>query len=143
METTKKSLSGDTVNSLFMSLLFKEDDPNEVKDGKPMVEPKLGQGLRVKNFGFFPARIEAKKEEIKEMLLQLPNEFMESGGGGWSFLNACVTKEDEQWTGFHETMEQLFAMGNALGLCEYQLPREVWSAMPGGVPYVVVKDKSF
>ncbi len=141
METTTKiALNGDAVSKLFMSLLFQE---NEVKDGKPIIEPKIGEGLRAKGYGFFPERIDAKKEEIKEMLLQLPNEFMQSGGGGWTFLNACVTKEGEQWTDFHEIMEQLFAMGNALDLCEYQLPRKMWPMMPGGVPYVVVKDKSF
>lgn len=140
MKTTKFALNGDAVNKLFTSLLFQE---NEMKDGKPIIEPKIGEGLRVKSYDFFPERIDAKKEDIKGMLSQLPNEFMESSGGGWSFLNANVTKDGELWTDSHEAMEQLFAMANALGLSEYKLPRKMWSMLPGGRPYVVVKDKSF
>lgn len=137
---TKNALNGDVVESLFISLLFQKD---EIKDGKPIIAPKIGEGIITKHFGFFPERIESKREEIKEMLLELPNEFMQSGGGGWSFLNACLTKDGIQWTDFHERMEQLFAMGNALGLSEYMMPREMWAYLPGGMPYIVVKDKTF
>ena len=37
-------------------------------------------------------------------------------------------------------MDELFQLGVTLDLAAYQLPREMWSVFPGGVPYVVVKD---
>jgi hypothetical protein len=75
---------------------------------------------------------------IGGMLDQLPDQFKKSGGGGWSFLNACNDRDDRQWTSLHLVMERLFLLGIATGQAEWCLPREMWSAFPGGVPYVVV-----
>lgn len=72
------------------------------------------------------------------MLSELPKEFKKESGGGMSFLNACNTSKGEQWTGEHAKMEQLFALGIASGMVECLLPRELWSSLPGGVPYYVV-----
>jgi len=39
-------------------------------------------------------------------------------------------------------MEQLMLLGLAAGWLKYQLPRKLWTALAGGVPYVViVKDR--
>jgi hypothetical protein len=35
-------------------------------------------------------------------------------------------------------MEQLFTLGIALGLAQWQLPRDMWDIFPGGMPYVSV-----
>ena len=78
------------------------------------------------------------EEEIGTMLADLPEEFQARGGGGWSFLNACDTKNGEQWTGMHSTMERLFMLGIAVGKARWLLPREMWGALPGGMPYVSV-----
>ena len=56
-----------------------------------------------------------------------------------SFLDACMDKHGNQWTDFHQTMEQLVQLGIAIGEVEYCLPRDLWSALPGGVPFLVVK----
>lgn len=77
--------------------------------------------------------------EIAAMLADLPDEFQSSSGGGWSFLNACHTKAGVQWTDLHSTMEKLFMLGIASGQAQYLMPRELWSALPGGMPYIVVK----
>lgn len=79
-------------------------------------------------------------EQIAALLLELPDEFMVSKGGGWSFLNACFDRHGEQWTGFHRTMDRLFMLGMGIGMVECQLPREMWDALPGCMPYYVVKD---
>lgn len=71
------------------------------------------------------------------MLADLPDEFMQEKGGGWSFLNMCMTKDGEQW-GEHPNMEELMVLGCGLGLMKLQLPRAVWSSLPGGVPYLSV-----
>lgn len=81
-------------------------------------------------------------ELILAMLLELPDEFRASAGGGWSFLNACMDRHGNQWTGLHARMAQLFALGMGAGLVECQLPRSVWDVLPGGMPYYVIKDKT-
>lgn len=91
---------------------------------------------------FDRTKLEAKRELITAMLLELPEQFRESAGGGWSFLQACDDRHGNQWTGFHRTMAMLFAMGQGLGLVKSLMPRELWPALPGGVPYYVILDRS-
>lgn len=92
---------------------------------------------------FDSAKVEEYGEVIAALLLGLPWQFMESGGGGWSFLNACMDRNDNQWTGLHLTMGKLFALGQAAGVVTCQMPREAWGLLPGGMPYYVVNDKNF
>ena len=96
----------------------------------------------VRTFRFDAAAIEEHRLEISAMLNQLPLEFHENGGGGWSFLMACDRRDGVQWTGYHRVMEDLFALGIATGLVEWLLPRELWSNLPGEVPYIVVRSGS-
>lgn len=104
------------------------------------------QGI-LHTYGFHPERLESHREEVTKMLQSLPLAFRPAsvevdgvqGGGGWSFLNACQDANDVQWTGMHLMMEQLFALGIGLGIAAWLMPREMWSAFPGGMPYVVVK----
>src|SRR5260370_25055058 len=86
-----------------------------------------------------PEAIENHKEDIGRLLAELPEPFQESGGGGWSFLNACNDRHGHQWTGLHTTMEHLFMLGLASGQVTELLPRDMWSALPGGMPYYLVK----
>jgi hypothetical protein len=89
---------------------------------------------------FDAARIADHAELIATLLYELPEQFRASGGGGWSFLNACDDRHGNQWTGLYITMERLFMLGIAAGLVECQLPRDMWKVLPGGMPYYVVKD---
>ena len=80
------------------------------------------------------------KEEVKSYLLQLPNQFLSErmgGKGGWSFLNACMTEKNEHW-GEHMDMQRLFLLGEALGYVRCPLPKQMWTALPGGMPYYTV-----
>lgn len=92
-------------------------------------------------FAFHTERLQSHKEEVKEMLAELPDQFQQKEGGGWSFLNFCVTKDGKQWTGLHLRMEQLLAVSIGLGLMKIQMPRELWRAFPGGMPYIVVLEE--
>lgn len=94
----------------------------------------------INTFGFHPQRLEATRPQVLEWLHELPEAFLESKGGGWSFLNACVDRSGRQW-GEHRNIEQLLVLGIGLGLAKIQFPRELWSALPGGMPYFVVLDK--
>lgn len=102
-----------------------------------------GEGLTVRGIvttGIFqPEAIEAHREEIGQLLAELPEQFQASLGGGWSFLNACNDKHGRQWTSFQRTMEQLFMLGLASGQVAELLPRDMWPALPGGMPYYVVR----
>lgn len=96
----------------------------------------------VAHFLFDREKVAAHKEEIRALLDEMAPEFHAKGGGGMSFLNLCYDKNGEHWAE-HPTMEKLVALGIAAGLAEFCLPRGFWSALPGGVPYIVFKtDKS-
>ena len=92
----------------------------------------------VRKFALHKGRLASKRRLIEELLGELPTEFRRSGGGGWSFVNACMDRHGSQWTGLHQVMEELFVLGIAIGKAEFQAPREMWSELPGGMPYIVV-----
>ena len=77
-------------------------------------------------------------EQIRDLLGQLHPTFRVDGGGGWSFLNMCQNAEGEQWTGMHLTMEMLMVLGLGIGRVTLLMERELWPALPGGVPYLSV-----
>jgi hypothetical protein len=89
-------------------------------------------------FSFSKARIAEHTSQIGVLLAELPDEFQAGKGGGWSFLNACNDRHGNLWTGEHRTMEALFCLGIAAGKAKWLMPREMWDAFPGGMPYVVV-----
>lgn len=91
----------------------------------------------VSKFGFDPDRLKMKKADIESMLAQLPPQFRQDSGGGYSFLAACQRADGVQW-GEHKTVDELFALGMAIGKVQCCLPRELWGALPGGMPYYVV-----
>jgi len=122
-------LSAQRVNEIFLDCLFRGD---ETTPGNGFVE-----AVRLK-VGFHLARLEAHKAETMELLLQLPDEFRKSSGGGWSFLNACITKQGNQW-GEHSDVDKLLALGIATDQAQIQIAREFWPVVPGGLPYFVVQ----
>ena len=119
------------IDTVRMKDIF-EDSLADVKDGSTIVEGILN------SYAFLPEKLDEYKEEIVEMLGELPVEFRKSGGGGWSFLNACMDKDGNQWTDFHLTMEMLICLGMGVGYVTCPLPREIWDALPGGMPYYVI-----
>ncbi len=134
-------------NTLFACLRKSDKVPEEFKDiNKDSDDCQERNGIMfvrsiIGQMAFFDmAKLEAHKKDIGEMLMQLPNEFMASSESkGWSFLNACVRKDDAQW-GEQRDMDWLLMLGRALGYVEWLLPRALWKALPGGVPYLVVRD---
>ena len=122
-------LTVEKVESIFSDCLFKK--------GEDTSECAKAEGVTL-TVGFHPQRLESHRSKIEEMLEELPDEFQQARGGGWSFLNACKTKEGAQWTGLHQIVEQLILLGIGLGKVEFLLPREVWEGLPGGLPYLVV-----
>ena len=134
MSEVDMNLSSDNVQTIFMDCLYRDD---EINGGAPPDGAILVEGI-VGKYGLHPARINSHKDEIKTMLTELPSAFKEGSGGGWSFLNACMTESGKQWTDEHRIMEQLFVLGMASGLVKNLLPREIWGSLPGGVPYYMI-----
>ena len=126
---TQTVLDPERVNAVFVDCLF--------RDGEDSSKHINAEGI-VRNVGFHHERLESHKAEIVAMLDELPEQFKESSGGGWSFLNACMDKHGNQWTGLHQTMEQLFQLGIGIGKVKSLMPREMWSILPGGMPYYVI-----
>lgn len=130
---SERILTSEAVSKLFAECLFKEEE-----DKTNFI---AAEGITVK-VGFHPGRIQENKEKIKELLMELPEEFMEDGeSGGMSFLAACEDKNGHQWTGLHSIMQELFLLGIASGQAKELLPRDLWVSLPGGVPYYSVKAK--
>ena len=126
------------IQKVFKDCLFRKEEVED--DGKTVKNPgdKIDVAGIVAKYGLHKGRVESHRKEIVEWLNQLPDEFHQYGGGGMSFLNACYDKEDNQWTGLHERMEMLFVLGIAIKRAEWNMPRELWPSLPGGMPYVVV-----
>ena len=107
------------------------------KEGEPLLPRVMSRGVAIA-MGFHPGRLEKKAARIKQLLDQLPETFHEGTGGGWSFLNACKTKDDELWTGAQTKVDVLMVVGQACGWVDVS-PREMWSVLPEGLPYFCVR----
>lgn len=120
-------LTADNVeNTLMMVLAGDEKNPNGIRvDGI------------VNNYLLDREKLELHRENIADMVRQIPDDFQLDGGGGMTFLNLCMRNDGVQWTGFHWTQEKLYAMAAGLGMGKFLMPRNFWSAMPGNVPYIV------
>lgn len=128
-------LTAEKVKSVFMDCLYRDD---EVIDDEVIPEKAIVVEGIIKNFGFHPERIESHKKEIVDLLMELPATFQKNVGAGWSFLNACQTKDRKQWADLHQDMEALFVLGMAIGKVKYVFPRAMWNTLPGGMPYLVI-----
>ncbi len=139
------TIKSNRVEEIFNECLYGEPElnitrGNDLESGEVPADAVVAHGVMNKVI-FHPGRLEANRGEIIDMLLQLPEPFMLSKGGGWSFLQACQDRNGDQWTGLHLIMDQLFTLGIAIGRAKNLLPREMWSALPGGMPYLAVVDK--
>lgn len=124
-------LTSDNVQTVLEDCLFDHDPSDLEKETSPCVEGIMA------TFHFDPKKLSLHKENICSMLSELPDSFQQNSGGGMSFLNACVTRKGNQW-GEHNSMDLLFMLGTAIGKVKCCMPREMWSVLPGGMPYYVV-----
>lgn len=118
------------VHSIFEECLF--------TNGESSDDAILVEGI-VTNFGFHPERLAKHADQISELLAELPEQFNQNTGGGWAFGQASMDRHGQFWTGDHRTMEILFCLGIAIKKAKWLLPRKLWSALPGGLPYYVIE----
>lgn len=129
LNTMPVVLSHKNVNDTFVYCLFEK--------GENIVDPLIAEGVNVKA-GFHRERLKEATPTIEAMLIQLPDSFKKSIGGGMSFLNMSMDKNNQQWTSTQAICDQLVMLGAAIGKVEFKTPREQWNILPGGVPYIVV-----
>jgi len=134
-------LTAENVATVFFDCFYTEAELAEAGKGVVPKDAILVEGVATK-VGFHPGRVASHRDEIASMLSELSDEFKVTGGGGMSFLQACYTKSEEHW-GEHQNMEQLFLLGLAVKMVRLLLPREMWGALPGGMPYYVVNTEGF
>ena len=124
-------LRPDIVEAVFRECLF---NPEE----EEATEQVIADGV-VDKASFHPGRLEAHRKQIEAMLTELPESFRkDSPEQGTSFLQACFDWHGNQWTGLHQRMAQLFQLGMAIGKVTCPVPRELWSRLPGGMPYYII-----
>ncbi len=126
-------LKPERVEEIFNDCLFKDE---YALDGQAH-EQRTIEGV-VLSAVFDGYHLSTHMLEIMKMLEELPDEFKEFSGGGWSFLQACNDKHGTQWTGLHETMDKLFMLGMGIDKVKYLMPREDWVLFQGHMPYLVI-----
>jgi hypothetical protein len=129
-------LTAANVQQVLVDCLFKDE---EIENGAPLsgIEYVKVSGV-MRQFGFHKERLMSHQEDIMSMLLQLEREFLESGGGGMSFLRMCMTKDGVHWAE-HSRCDELICLGLGIGKVQILL-RDLANTLPGGVPYILVKD---
>jgi hypothetical protein len=131
----KRTLTAEAVNTIFTTCFVPKE--NAHNDSLSLIEGSGCGGT----YSFIGDLLMNERETIKKMLLELPKPFMKSSHcQGWSFMEACVTREGIQW-GEHINIEQLITMGNALKLVTFPFPEKMWHTLPGSMPYIEVQDE--
>lgn len=125
MELTAKN-----VEDVLMDCLFEK--------GADTSTAKLIDGVMMK-IGFDPLKLDKHRDDITSMLNELPEPFQSVHGGGGSFLDACITKNEVQWAGDHRAVDILVTLGLAIHKVTFNAPRELWRNLPGGMPYFTVQ----
>lgn len=124
-------LDSQEIYAVFTACLYL---PEEVPNGVPIVPPIRVEGI-LHDFGLHPDRVKAFEEKIKSWIKDIPVSFLKGAGGGYSFLNLCEDRKGNQW-GQHQNMEQLFVLCSAIGKAGFNMKRDMWNILPGGMPYV-------
>ena len=127
-------ISSKRIHDILTDCMF--EDASKVTDTTEFV---MGEAV-MRTFCFVPEKVELHEKEILEILNDLPEEFQESTGGGWSFLKAVCDKNENHW-GEHINVDELLALGLASGHISYLMPRVMWQALPGGLPYFMINTK--
>lgn len=121
-------ISAKEIRDIATECFFKKE---EMENGKPVVDPVIVEGI-VRNYGFHPDRLKAKALRLKEIIQELNPSFYE----GWSFLNLPFDKDGAQW-GEQPDAEMLYCLCAGNDLAKYCFSRDMWDALPGGVPYII------
>lgn len=121
-------LTSTNVHDVFLYCLFQEEEERQ--------NAVLVEGITI-NVGFHPFRLKEKLEDIRSLVSELPDIFMNDGGGGHTFLHLVTNKAGNVWAN-QQKAQELLLLGLASKLISYCMQREFWKLLPGGVPFIVV-----
>lgn len=137
--STEQPSIAQQVSEILRDCLFNDDEVKDLPKGTAPENAVIVEGVMLK-IGFHPERLEKHREEVKAILNKMPITFFptsQGGGEGWSFLQLCMTRDDEQW-GEHRSMDELLCLGIALKMAKILAPRDMWDIFPGGMPYLQI-----
>ena len=123
-EVIKEILNAETVKQIFTDTLAENNKVCEE-------EAQEVEGVQLHVF-FCRQKLKHYADQIKTMLKQMNHKYKE----GWTFLNFVENGLEFQWTSLHLDADMLLCLGLAHNYIEYCAPRELWSHLPGGVPYI-------
>lgn len=137
---TPTVLCAENVDRIFSDCLFRSHAEYDeyVKNQGIVIKVQSVQNPKA-TVCFHSERLESHREEIKEMVLQLPDGFHKNKGGGWSFLNLCQDRNGDLWTGFQTEQEKLALLGMATHVLMPLLSIEENHILPGCMPYFRVE----
>lgn len=129
-------LTSKAVVDVMYYCLYNNDEVAAVRAAGETVPPGavLVEGV-TSTFGLHPERLAESKPKIAEFISQLPDTFLDTAGGGWSFLNLPFDKDGNQWCE-HREAEALCALAIGVGLAKWAARRDQWHLLPGGMPYI-------
>ena len=126
-------LTAENVSKVFFGCMYKEEikDVQDIPHGSIVVE-----GIK-STVVFDPAKVKSNREDIKDLLTQIHDDFSSKEAGGTSFMNLPANKDGGTW-GEQMNAEQLMLIGIAAGYMRYLVPPDGWKILPGGMPYLIV-----
>jgi hypothetical protein len=111
MTAETQILTADRVNHVFQDCLFKDNEDESMR-----VLADIGP----RTVSFHLDRLNGHRQEIHDMLDQLPDQFMFSKGGGFSILMAGLDKHNEVWSELNqEVVHRLILLAVASEEGEY------------------------
>lgn len=123
---TDRVLTEQHVKDVFKDCLVKDDE-------KETVSPVFVEGMAA---GFHPRRLEVRRQEIHDMLSELPDEVRSKGGVSLSV--ARMDRHGKQWSRLPVSQMMLAQLGAAIGEVKYPMPADVWAVLPDGMPHIIV-----
>lgn len=93
-------------------------------------------------FALNPSKVELHRSEIFTILRELPLEFWDQKSGGkdgYTFMSLPFDRDGNQW-GEQVNADELMTLGLATGYMRYMFPIEMWTMLPGKVPYLIISE---
>lgn len=122
-------LSFENVHKIFKQCSL--NDKEIGKKGEPLVPFSAGEGVNCVVV-FNSERLEKNRKAISQMIDELPRI-----DEGVSLIALNEDKNGKIWTGNIRAVEALVELGMATGELQFLLPREEWSALSDGLPFVI------
>lgn len=126
------SLTESNVSEVYRNCCYR---PEELELGKVPKDAIKVEGIE--GFFFFhPERLKKNEKKISDMLLQLPEEFRE--GESYFWFSYKSKDWDAAWTNKSEMAEELLALGLAIGMARFAIPKQWWWVVGRDSPMIIV-----